>query len=99
MKYVPAIDIDRRYEIAQLQGRYNIGLSICPECETELSHHFFEHIKGVYIKNELVTFYIVECPECGEKWYCHTRGYSYPIFVDAVEEGRNIHIRPKEVAS
>ena len=89
------MEIDLKYKIP-LTGKYNAGVSDCPECNCNILAHpkhgnLYQHIIGFSDG-----YAIVECPECFTKWYFHARTYGgsvYDYFLEFIEEGIQKHFK------
>lgn len=85
------IEIDVKYKVP-LVGTYNVGVYECPYCDHSVLHEFYNHICG-FSEAPIGIVKITECPHCHEKYYSHTSEHDYHLFLDAVEEGRNLYFK------
>jgi RNase P subunit RPR2 len=67
--------IPLKYRIPK-QGRPNKSVSDCEECDFSALHNLVEYIIGFFEYNGM-DFVVWECPECGSKWYFHSRSNAW----------------------
>jgi len=89
--------IDLKYRTF-LQGKHNKTISICPECNINLTSKrnkngtLADNVIG-YSDSNLGVVEMIECPKCFFRWKYHANQQTYNNFLISIANGKQKHYK------